>query len=69
VLFTQLNESHGGGSGTTRPLPKDGARRNTPRRSNSLATPQDLDQKSKMEKVVPKMVHRRGSDAEQSRKR
>jgi len=32
----------------------------TPRRPNSRATPQDLDQRSKLEDVVPKLAHRRG---------
>jgi len=36
--------------------------------TNSRATPQGLDQRSKM-KVVPKMAHRRGSNAGQSRRR
>jgi len=31
------------------------------------ATPQSLNQRSKMEEVVPKMARRRGSDAGQSR--
>jgi len=41
----------------------------TTRRPSSRATPQGLDQRSKMEEVVPKMARRRGSDAGQSRKR
>jgi len=41
----------------------------TPRRPNSRATPQGLNQRSKMEKVVPKMEHQRGSDAGQSRRK
>jgi len=41
----------------------------TPGKSNSLATPQGLDQRSRMEEVVAKMAHRRGSDAGQSRSR
>jgi len=40
----------------------------TPRRPNSRATPQGLDQRSKME-VVPKIARRKGSDAGQSRRR
>jgi len=36
--------------------------------THSRATPQGLDQKSKME-VMPKMARRRGSDARQSRRR
>jgi len=32
------------------------------------ATPQGLDQRSKMEEVVPKMAHWRGSDAGKSRR-
>jgi len=35
----------------------------TPRRPNSRGTPQGMDQKSKMEEVVPKIARRRGSDA------
>jgi len=38
------------------------------RRSNSLATPQGLVQRSQMEKVVSKTVRRRRSDAKQSRR-
>jgi len=38
------------------------------RRPNSRATPQYLDQKSKMEEVEPNMERRRGSDAGQSRR-
>jgi len=41
----------------------------TPWRPNSWAMPQGLDQKSKMEEVVPKMACRTGSDAGQSRRR
>jgi len=37
--------------------------------TNSRAMPQGLDQRSKMEEVVPKMARRRGSDAGQSRRR
>jgi len=37
--------------------------------TNSLATLQGLDQKSKMEEVVPNMAHWRGSDVGQSRRR
>jgi len=37
-------------------------RRGPPRRPNSRATPQGLEQRSKMEEVVPKMARRRGSD-------
>jgi len=40
----------------------------TPRRSNSWATPQDLDQRSKMKELMPKMACRRGADARQSRR-
>jgi len=41
----------------------------TPRRPNSRATPQGLDQRSKIEEVVPKMARQRGSDAGQSRRK
>jgi len=52
------------------PTPSDGwGCGGAPRRPSSPATPQGLDQWSKMEEVVPKMVRRRGSDAGQSRKR
>jgi len=52
------------------PTPSEGwGRRGTPLRRNSWATPQGLDQKSKMEEVVPKMARRRASDAGQSRRR
>jgi len=40
----------------------------TPRVPNSRATPQGLDQRSKMEAVVSKMACRRGSDTGQSRR-
>jgi len=43
--------------------------RGTPRKPNSRASPQGLDQRSKMDEVVPKMARRRGSDAGQSRRR
>jgi len=43
-------------------------RRGIPWRPNCQATPQGLDQKSKIE-LVPKMMHRRDSDAGQSRRR
>jgi len=46
--------SPGGGVGDTRSLPKVEVR----------ATPQGLDQMSKMEEVLPKMTRRRGSDAD-----
>jgi len=48
----------GRGGGATRHLLRDGGVESP----NSQATPQGLDQKSKME-VVPKMTRRRGSDA------
>jgi len=52
------------------PTPSEGwGRGETPRRPNSRATPQGLDQMSKMEEVVPKMARRRGLDAEQSRRK
>jgi len=52
------------------PTPSEGwGRGETPRRPNSRTTPQGLDQKSKMEKVEPKMARLRGSDAGQSRRR
>jgi len=41
----------------------------TPRRTNSRATPQGLDQRSKMEEVVLKMARQRGSDAGQHKRR
>jgi len=75
VLFTTLIENLIlGGGGATRPLPRDGGLEGwrhggTPWRSNSRATHKGLDQRSKIEEVVPKMARRRGSDAEQSRKR
>jgi len=53
------------GGGATRPLPRDGGVKELPRRPNSRATPQGMDQRSKMEEVVPKMARRRGSDAGQ----
>jgi len=54
------------------PIPSEGwwwERGGTPRKSNSLAMPQGLDQSSKMEEVVPKMARWKGSDAGQSRRR
>jgi len=36
---------------------------------NSRTTPQGLDQRTKMEEVVPKITRRRGLDAGQSRRR
>jgi len=50
-------------------LPRDGGVEDLHRDPNSWATPQDLDQKSKMEEVVLKMARRRGSDAGQPRRR
>jgi len=47
----------GGGDGATRTW------RNSTETQQSGATSQSLDLKSKMEKVVPKMARRRGSDA------
>jgi len=41
----------------------------TPQRPNSRATPQGLDQRSKMKEVVRKIARRRGSDVGQSRRR
>jgi len=52
----------------TDPFRRMGAQR-TPWRLNSKATPQGLDQRSKMEEVVPKIAHRRGPEAGQSKKR
>jgi len=44
------------------PTPSEGwGRGGTPRRLNIRATPQGLDQRSKMEEVVPNMARRRGS--------
>jgi len=40
----------------------------SPRRPNNRATPQGLDLRSKIEAVVPKMVRRRGSVVEHSRR-
>jgi len=52
------------------PTPSEGwGRGGTLRRLKSRATPQGLDQRSKMEEVVPKMARRRGTDAGQSRRR
>jgi len=46
------------------PDPFEGwGRGGTPRRPSSRATPEGLNQRSKMEEVVPKMACRRGSDA------
>jgi len=67
---------HGGGGGATRPFPRDGGVEELygdptvgPRpKVWTRATPQGLDQRSKME-VVPKMARRRGSDAGKSRRR
>jgi len=42
--------------GATRPLPRDGGTDKFCKGPNIWATPQSLDQRSKME-VVPKMVH------------
>jgi len=39
------------------------------KRPDSRATPQGLDQRSKMEEVVPKMARLRGSDVGQSRRK
>jgi len=36
---------------------------------NSPVTPQGLDQRSKMEEIVPKVMHWRGSDAKQFKRR
>jgi len=54
----------GGGVGVTRPFPRDGGAEEFFGDTNSRATPQGLDQKSKMEEVVPKMARRRGSDTD-----
>jgi len=52
------------------PTPSEGwGRGETPRRLNSQVTPQDLDQRSKMEEVVLKMAPWRGLDASRSRRR
>jgi len=56
------------GGGATRPFSRDVGGRRIPQRLNSRATLQGLDQRSKME-VVPKLAHRRGSDAGKSRRR
>jgi len=64
----------GGGDGVTRPFPMDrGAEEPRPA---SRSTPkltvghiQDLDQKSKMEEVVPKMALRRSSNAGQCQRK
>jgi len=59
-------EHFGHGSGATRPLPRDGAaRKNSAERrpnTNSQATPKGLDQRSKLEDVVPKMARWRDLD-------
>jgi len=52
--------------GTTRPLPRD---EGAEQLHNSQAAPQGLDQRSKMEEVVPKMACQRRTDARQSRRR
>jgi len=41
----------------------------TPQRPNSRATPQGLNQRSKMEEVVPKIASRRDSETGQSGRR
>jgi len=58
-----------GGGGATRPLQRDWGVEELQRRPNSRATPQGLNQRSKLEEVVPKKVRRRGSDAGQFRRR
>jgi len=71
LFITMVNCSSftsGGGGGTTRPLPRWG-REGTPQRLNSRVTTQGLNQRPKMEEVMPKMARRRGSDARQSRRR
>jgi len=55
--------------GATRPRLRAGGPGGTPLRPNSQATPQSLDQRSKMKDVVPKMARRRGSEAGQSKRR
>jgi len=56
------------GGGATRPLPRDGGVEEL-YGDPTVGPRPDLDQRSKMEEVVPKMARRRGSDAEQSRRR
>ena len=52
------------------PTPSEGwGRGGTPRRPNSRATPQGLDHRSRIEREEPKIDLRRGSEAEQSRRR
>ena len=52
------------------PTPSEGwVRGGTPRRPNSWATPQGLDQRSRIEREEPKIDLRRGSEAGQSRRR
>jgi len=50
--------SFGGGGGTTRPLPRDGAWRNSTETQKSGHAPRS-GPRSKMEEVVPKMARRR----------
>jgi len=65
MIHVDAYDSESGvGGGATRPLPKDSSRK-----PNSRTTPQGLDQRSKMEEVVPKIARRRGSDTEQARRR
>jgi len=49
------------GGGATQPLPRDGGVAELPWRPNSQATPQGLDQSSKIKEVVPKMACWRAS--------
>jgi len=54
-----LHKTLGGGGAATRPLSEGWGRGGTQRRPNSRATPQGLNQRSKMEEVVLKMARRR----------
>jgi len=63
IAWSWFNPHPSGGVGCTRPLPGSG-RGGIPRRPNSRATLQRLDQRSKLEKVVPKMARRRDTDAD-----
>jgi len=54
-----------GGGGATRPLPRDGGVEETQQSGHAPRSGPEV----KMEEVVPKMARRRGSDAEQLRRR
>jgi len=67
LLPLHLEDQASRGGGATRPPPRDGiteefrgvwGRGGTPRRPNSRATPQGLDQRSKMEAVAPERLRR-----------